>query len=90
MSVDTVYTSVGRKPELAVAVVDMVLGSSDEPVPAEERDYVRAVRAAATGREKIAVYAAALRTLVPRTAPLLEALRRAGESDPASARPGRW
>jgi AcrR family transcriptional regulator len=85
VSVDTVYTSVGRKPELAVAVVDMVLGSADEPVPAQERDYVRAVQAAATGREKLGVYAAALRTLVPRTAPLLEALRRAGESDPASA-----
>jgi AcrR family transcriptional regulator len=85
VSVDTVYTSVGRKPELAVAVVDMVLGSADEPVPAQERDYVRAVQAAGTGHEKLAVYAAALRTLVPRTAPLLEALRRAGESDPASA-----
>ncbi|KRF25865.1 TetR/AcrR family transcriptional regulator [Phycicoccus sp. Soil803] len=85
VSVDTVYTSVGRKPELAVAVVDMVLGSSDQPVPAQERDYVRAVQAARTGRDKLAVYAAALRTLVPRTAPLLEALRRAGESDPASA-----
>ena len=85
VSVDTVYTSVGRKPELAVAVVDMVLGSADEPVPAQERDYVRAVQAAGTGRDKLGVYAAALRTLVPRTAPLLEALRRAGESDPASA-----
>jgi AcrR family transcriptional regulator len=85
VSVDTVYTSVGRKPELAVAVVDMVLGSADEPVPVQERDYVRAVQAAVTGREKLAVYAAAMRTLVPRTAPLLEALRRAGESDPASA-----
>ena len=85
VSVDTVYTSVGRKPELAVAVVDMVLGSADEPVPAQERDYVRAMQAAVTGPEKLGVYAAALRTLVPRTAPLLEALRRAGEADPASA-----
>ena len=85
VSVDTVYTSVGRKPELAVAVVDMVLGSADEPVPAQERDYVRAVQAARTGRDKLGVYAAALRTLVPRTAGLLEALRRAGEADPASA-----
>lgn len=88
VSVDTVYTSVGRKPQLAVAVVDMVLGSSDEPVPAQERDYVRAMQAATTGRQKLQVYAAAVRTLVPRTAPLLEALRRAGESDPASA--GAW
>lgn len=86
VSVDTVYASVGRKPELAVAVVDMVLGSSDEPVPALERDYVQAVRAAATARDKVAIYARALRTLVPRTAPLLEALRHAGEADEASAR----
>jgi AcrR family transcriptional regulator len=85
VSVDTVYASVGRKPQLAVAVVDMVLGSADEPVPAHERDYVRAFQAARTGRAKLAVYAAAMRTLVPRTAPLLEALRRAGESDPDSA-----
>lgn len=85
VSVDTVYASVGRKPELAVAVVDMVLASSDEPVPARERDYVVAVQAAGTAREKLAVYAAALRTLIPRVAPLLEALRRAGEVDEASA-----
>ncbi len=85
VSVDTVYTSIGRKPELVVAVIDMVLGSSDEPIPAQERDYVRAIRAAATGREKLGLYAESLRTLVPRTAPLLEALRRAGEADPESA-----
>lgn len=85
VSVDTVYASVGRKPELAVAVVDMVLGSADEPVPAHERGYVLAMQAAVTGHQKLRVYAAAMRTLVPRTAPLLEALRRAGESDPRSA-----
>ena len=60
VSVDTVYTSVGRKPELAVAVVDMVLGSADEPVPSHERDYVRAVQAVGTGRETLAVYRRAL------------------------------
>jgi AcrR family transcriptional regulator len=81
VSVDTVYTSVGRKPELMVAVIDMVLGSSDEPIPAEQRDYVRAVRAATSGRAKIAVYAASLGALMPRTAPLIEALRRAGDDD---------
>jgi AcrR family transcriptional regulator len=85
VSVDTGYASVGRKPQLAVAVVDMVLASADEPVPAQERDYVRAMQAAGTGRQKLGLYAAALETLIPRTAPLLEALRRAGESDPASA-----
>ena len=86
VSVDTVYTSVGRKPELVVAVIDMVLGSSDEPIPAEQRDYVRAVRAAPSGRAKIAVYAASLGALMPRTAPLIEALRRAGDDDEECAR----
>ena len=81
VSVDTVYASVGRKPELMVAVIDMVLGSSDEPIPAEQRDYVRAVRAAPSGRAKIAVYAASLGRLMPRTAPLIDALRRAGDAD---------
>ena len=44
VSVDTVYTSVGRKPELLLAVHDMALGGGDEPVGAEGRDYVAAVR----------------------------------------------
>jgi AcrR family transcriptional regulator len=85
VSVDTVYASVGRKPQLLLAVVDMVLAGGDEPVPAEERDYVRAIRAAATAEEKIAVYAAALGTLLPRTAPLLDALREAARTDPGCA-----
>jgi AcrR family transcriptional regulator len=86
VSVDTVYASVGRKPELLLAVVDMVLGSAEEPVPAEQRDYVRAVRAAATAEDKIGVYAAALGRLMPAVAPLVEALRRAGETDPGCRR----
>ena len=46
VSVDTLYASVGRKPQLLLAVHDMALGSSDEPVAAEQRDYVAAMRAA--------------------------------------------
>lgn len=86
VSVDTVYASVGRKPQLAVAVVDMVLGSSDEPVPAEQRAYVVAVRAAEGARRKLELYAAAVGDVVPRTAALLGALRRAGETDEECAR----
>jgi AcrR family transcriptional regulator len=85
VSVDTVYASVGRKPELVLAVIDMLLGQGEEPVPAQDRDYVRAVRAAPTAGEKIAVYAAALARLMPATAPLLAALRRAAEVDAACA-----
>jgi len=81
VSVDTVYASVGRKAELVLAVIDMVLGGADEPVPADQRDYVQAIRDEATARGKIAVHAAAVARLVPRTAPLQEALRKAGDSD---------
>lgn len=81
VSVDTVYASVGRKPELVLAVIDMVLGGADEPLPADQRDYVRAVRNTPTARGKIEIYAAAVARLVPQTAHLQEALRKAGDSD---------
>jgi len=85
VSVDTVYASVGRKPELVLAVIDMVLGGTSEPVPAHERDYVQAIRGEPTARGKIGIYAAAVARLVPRTAALQEALRKAGDTDAGCA-----
>ncbi len=82
VAVDTVYASVGRKPDLVRAVIDMVLGSSEEPIPAEQRDYVRRIQSAATAREKIETYADALTRLLPLLAPLQQALRQAGQTDP--------
>ncbi len=81
VSLDTVYASVGRKPELVLAVIDMVLGGADEPVPAEEREYVRAIQRERSAPGKIRVYAAAVAIVVPRIATLQEALRTAGETD---------
>ena len=81
VSVDTVYASVGRKPQLLLAVHDMTLASGPEPVPADERGYVQAIRSAASAREKIELYAAALATVLPVTTPLLNALREAGSAD---------
>ena len=52
---------------------------------AEQRDYVQAIRAEPTAPGKIEVYAAAVARLVPRTAPLQEALRKAGDTDAACA-----
>ncbi len=81
VSVDTVYASVGRKPQLLLAVHDMVLGSADEPLPALQRDYVVAVRAATGARAKLATYAEALGRLLPHTVPLADALRVAASTD---------
>jgi AcrR family transcriptional regulator len=78
VSVDTVYASVGRKPQLLLAAHDLALGGAD----AEQRDYVRRVRAAPDAATKIAVYADALGRLLPQTVPLAEALRVAGQTDP--------
>lgn len=85
VNLDTVYASVGRKPRLLLAVIDMVLGSSEQPVEAEDRDYVKAVRAARTAHDKIAVYTQALARLMPEVAPLFAALRQAALSDPECA-----
>lgn len=82
VSVDTLYTAVGRKPQLLLAVHDMTLASGPEPLPATKRDYVQAIRSAPTATAKIEIYAAALGALLPTTAPLMNALREAGSADP--------
>ncbi len=83
VSVDTVYASVGRKPQLLLAVHDMVLGATDEPVPAQERDYVRRIREAEAAEQKIRLYADALAERLPETVPLDAALQQAGAREPA-------
>jgi len=85
VAVDTVYTSVGPKPVLVLAVIDMVLGDADRPLPAEQRDYVQRIRTTAGAQAKIAIYARALARLLPVVAPLQEALRDAGRTDPGCA-----
>lgn len=81
VSVDTLYASVGRKPQLLLAVHDMMLGSSDEPIAATQREYVQAVRSAAGARAKLTTYAEALGRVFPTTVPLAESLRVAAQGD---------
>jgi AcrR family transcriptional regulator len=81
VNVDTVYVTAGRKPELMRAVLESAISGVAHAVPAEQRDYVQALRAAGRAEDKIAIYAAALAAMAPRTAPLFEALRLAGLTD---------
>jgi AcrR family transcriptional regulator len=83
VSVDTLYAAVGRKPQLLLAVHDSILSEGEGPLDAEQRRYVQDIRRAPTASEKIDLYVDALTRLLPRTAPLLEALRVAGRDDPA-------
>jgi AcrR family transcriptional regulator len=85
VSLDTVYAAVGRKPQLLLAVHDMALAEGSEPVPAEQRGYVRAMQEAPTGEAKIRTYAAAMGRVLPRTVPIMRALREAGAIDPECA-----
>ncbi len=85
VSVDTVYTSVGRKPVLLRQLVESALSGTDHAVPAAERDYVVRVRAAPTAAEKITLYAEAITSIHRRLAPVFLALRDAAVGDPDCA-----
>ena len=81
VAVDTVYAAAGRKPALLRELVETSLSGTDHTVPAAERDYVVRVRAAATAREKLAIYAAAVAEIGVRMAPIHRALVEASVSD---------
>jgi AcrR family transcriptional regulator len=81
VAVDTVYAAAGRKPALLRELVETTLSGTDQAVPAEQRDYVLRIRAAASAREKIAIYAAAVSEIGVRMAPVHRALAEAAVSD---------
>lgn len=90
VAVDTVYSAVGRKPQLLVELVDEALAGrarvapAAEPTTAEQRDYVRGIREARTAEQKLATYAAALAQRQADVVPLVAALRQAAASDDAA------
>ena len=85
VSLDTVYATVGRKPQLLLAVHDMALAEGPAPVPAEQRGYVRAMQEAPTAEAKLRTYAAAMGRVLPRSVPIMRALREAGATEPDCA-----
>ena len=85
VSVDTVYASIGRKPEVMLALLERAISGGEGAVAPDDRAYVQAVAAARTAPEKLAIYAAAMRELVPRLAPLVAVLKQAGAADPECA-----
>jgi AcrR family transcriptional regulator len=82
VALDTVYATVGRKPALFRLLIETAISGTDAPMPAEERDYVKNIRAAPDARKKIELYAAAIATIAPRIGPLLRVLQAASTSDP--------
>ncbi len=85
VNVDTLYAVVGRKPAILRELVETGISGQDHSVPAEDRDYVRAIRAAPAAGDKIDRYAAAVADMGPRTAPIFRALGDAATTDPQCA-----
>jgi len=81
VNVDTVYTSVGRKPDLMRELVETAISGGDVAVPAAERDYVQRMRASTSAREQIEIYAEAITEIQVRMAPTFLALRDAALVD---------
>jgi AcrR family transcriptional regulator len=82
VAVDTVYASVGTKPVLMRLLVETAISGADQPVPAEERDYVQRIRAAETAGQKIRIYAEAVTEVNSRLAPIHLVLRDAAAQAP--------
>jgi AcrR family transcriptional regulator len=86
VALDTVYASVGRKPELARLLVETAISGTDHAIPAEQREYVRAIQAAPDAKTKIALYAAAITAIAPRMALVLAISQQAARDEPELAR----
>lgn len=81
VALDTVYATVGKKPALFRLLIEMAISGSDRAVPAEERDYVQAIRQEKDAAKKLQIYAAALRSIQQRLAPLFLVLQGAAPLD---------
>jgi AcrR family transcriptional regulator len=85
VALDTVYAAVGRKAELARLLIETAISGGSQAVPAEERDYVQAIRAAGDAETRIAIYASAMRGIAGRLAPVLSIIEQAGSAEPELA-----
>ena len=85
VALDTVYASVGRKPQLARLLIETAISGTDQAVPARQRDYVRAIQAAPDAATKITIYAAAITAIAPRMALVLGIIQQAARDEPGLA-----
>ena len=85
VALDTVYASVGRKPELARLLIETAISGTSQAVPAGQRDYVRAIQGAHDATAKIALYAAAVTAIAPRMALVLGIIQQAARDEPELA-----
>jgi AcrR family transcriptional regulator len=85
VALDTVYAAVGRKPELARLLIETAISGTSQAIPAEQRDYVKAVQAATDADTKIAIYAEAVTAIAPRLALVHSIIAQAAPAEPELA-----
>ncbi|MDF2743779.1 MAG: putative transcriptional regulator, TetR family [Actinomycetia bacterium] len=81
VALDTVDAAIGPKPVLFRLLVETAISGTDAPVPALERDYVRAIRAEPDPARKLTLYAQAIGRIQQRLAPLVQVLQQAAAGD---------
>lgn len=85
VALDTVYDLVGKKPALFRLLVETSISGADEALRAEDRDYVREIRAEPSPTGKLEIYAAAIRRIHARLAPLVAVLQAVAPAEPELA-----
>jgi AcrR family transcriptional regulator len=82
LAVQTLYASFKTKRAILAASIDVAIAGDDEPVPVNDRPWMRPVWEAADGPATLRAYAGAVRTIQSRTAALFRALDIATASEP--------
>jgi AcrR family transcriptional regulator len=80
----TVFTAVGRKPDLLKTALDVAIVGDDEPIALPDRPRSRAVRAESDPRRYLALYAGIVAEIGGRASAIYEAVRGAAGADPAA------
>jgi AcrR family transcriptional regulator len=79
---DTVYRLGGRKPMVLRELIEQALSGTDHAIAGADRSYVRAMAAEPNPVVRLELYAAAVREIHGRMAPLFVALRDASSTEP--------
>lgn len=83
--IDTIYQTIGRKPDLVQLLFESAISGEDEEIPALQRDYVRAIQAEPSGRRRLEIYAATVGTIMARLQPIHRVVQEAAAAEPALA-----
>ena len=82
VALDTVYATVGPKPVLFRHLIETAVSGEAEPIPAEEREFIRQLLAERDPARKLDIYAHGVRGVQERLAPLFQVLQHAAPADP--------